>query len=272
LEKLADGRDPVIPDYLQIELNKTDWRQLQTAIGTGEELPANINGLLTGDDRIAEKCAERIRWSVCAHGGYYDAAYATATVLARILPVAKEPQRLLALLYKIMSQPALRTDGYAELVSSLVFLAPQLRQWAVAPDHVMARQAQHILMHAGQGMPGTEMLFRQEWQDATHPPERRAYALFCLGRLYEIEEAYGKMRNHFIEAYQQEPLALLRAIMAIFLVRDAEARSDVSWTDTIIQALAEPDTLKGLDLVEIFTGYDVAGFLEMLLDDANVKR
>ena len=261
-----------VPVYLQEELNKTAWRQLETAVGTGEELPANINGLLTGDDRIGEKCAKRIWWSVSAHGGYFDAAYATARLLARMLSMTSHTQRLLTLLYRIISQPALRSDGYAELVSDLAFLVPQLRQWSIVADPITAREAQHILLHAGQGMPDTACLFQQEWQNASHLVSRRAYALFCLGRLYEIEDACEEMRTHFMAAYHQEPLSVLQTILAIFLVRNVAPCSDKRWTDTLIQALNDADTLQALDMIDIFTGYDAPGFLEMVLEDAGVER
>ncbi|WP_343690031.1 hypothetical protein [Chitinophaga sp.] len=261
-----------IPGYLQGELNKFAWHQMETAFGTGEELPANINGLITGDDHIAEKCAARLWWSVGAHGGYFDAAYATAILLARMLAVTPHTKRLLTLIYKIFSQPALRTDGYAELVANFSFLVPQLRQWSLDADPVTARQSQHILLHAGQGMPDTVHLFQQEWQNVSHPVSRRAYALFCLGRLYEIDDADEEMRGHFVAAYQQEPLLALQTILAIFLLRDAGEHVDKHWTDTLIQALNEPDTLQTLDMIDTFTGYDAEGFLEMMLEEAGVER
>ncbi|QHS58365.1 hypothetical protein [Chitinophaga agri] len=265
-----------IPDYLQAELDRISWHQLKTFVGTGEDLPVTINGLLTGNDYIADICAERIWCRVGKYISYYDhydAAYATATILAHILQVATAPSRLLALLYRIISIPSLRTAGYAELVASMAGIVPKLQQWASSEDHVTARHAQHILLHAGQGRPETETLFQQEWQNVTHPVWRREYTLYCLGRYYEISDSYTNMRSHFTTAFQQELLPTLQTIMAIYLVRDAEKRSEKSWIDSIIRALDEPDTiLKSLNVIETFTGWDPEGFLIMILEDAGVKR
>lgn len=235
-----------VPEQLQLELSNIDWKNITSAWrGGSKELPEEINGLLSEDAEVGIECEKRIWWKMACHGELYEATYATATIIARMLPFYKHTpvveQRMLGLLYKIMIQPGLRNSGYSEMIATMEFLIPQLFQWAGDADPLTARQAQHILIHVGKELPETETFLQLEWQNTALPGVRRGYALYCLGWSYWLAEDYEKINAHFLPAFHKETNTLLRVILAIFLIKIFEDNAEDSWVAEIINTLARQD-------------------------------
>ncbi|MCS3802116.1 hypothetical protein [Niastella sp. OAS944] len=250
-----------VPEHLQVELDKVDWKNIQTAWGRGEELPSAIYGLLLDDAKLGSECEKFIWWEMAYHGQLYEATYATATLFARMLPFYKYTpaveKRLLGLLYKIMIQTGLRNKGYSEMIATMEFLIPQLFQWAGGADLETARKAQHILIHVGKDLPETETFLQREWQNTTHPDVRRGYALYCLGWLYYLAEDDEKINAQFIPAFHTETNTLLRVILAIFLIKISEDNAEDSWVTEIINTLVNKDAaLLDLDSMQALIGED----------------
>ncbi|AEV99088.1 hypothetical protein Niako_2752 [Niastella koreensis GR20-10] len=248
-----------VPQHLQAELDKVDWKKITSAWGSGEDLPSAINGLLSEDEEIGRACEERIWWKMAYHGELYEATYATATIIARMLPLYKQAtvveQRLFGLLYKVMIQPGLRNRGYSEMIAAMEFLIPQLFQWAGDTNPVTARRAQHILIHVGKDLPETEAFLQREWQNTALPDVRRGYALYCLGWLYWLAEDYEKINTQFLPAFHKEKNILLRVIQAIFLIRISEDNAADSWVAEIINTLARQDAaIADLDSMQALIG------------------
>ncbi|SEW29177.1 hypothetical protein SAMN05428988_4040 [Chitinophaga sp. YR573] len=265
-----------VPDFLQEELNKVDWENIEKAWGKNKELPAGINGLLSADEDVIAASTEHIWWSIECQGEVYAATYATATIIGRMLPFYKqEPvveQRLLAFLYKVMTLPSLRRPGYYEMLSSLEFLIPELLLWARDADPVTARQAQHILIHVGKDSPETEVFLQQEWQHTEYSQIRRGYTLFCLGRFYELADENEKMEAHFSPAFLTETDPFLRIILAIFLVKASDDDAQDNWVAEIINTLVNPDVVMDgrFDSMQPFTGEDdTPEYLLKMLDYTN---
>jgi len=264
-----------VPDCLQEELNKIDWEKIKTAGGGGEDLPADINGLLSADDELGAACAQRIWWEIECRGQLFEATFTTAIIIGRMLPVYKQTpvveQRLLAFLYKVMTQPHLLMTGYDEMVAALAFLIPQLLLWARDGDATTARQAQYILIHVGNDLPEPEAVLLQEWQHLAHSPIRRGYTLFCLGFFYKLAWENEKMRAHFSRAFLTETDPLLRVILAIFLVEASKDNAVESWVTELITTLVKSDAvMDSLDNMQPFTGVEgVLEYLLTILDDTN---
>ncbi|ACU63422.1 hypothetical protein Cpin_6008 [Chitinophaga pinensis DSM 2588] len=248
-----------VPDYLQKELDNIDWDHIETSNRQGEELPAEINGLLSGDDEIAAAAATRIWWKIVYQEDVFEATYTTATIIARMLPYCIDKpvvtERLFGFLYEIMIQPNIRRDGYEDMVSSMAFLIPRLYQRAGVEDRLTASQAQYILIHVGKNLPETATLLRREWQDINHARERRAYALFCLGRWYELADELNEMDTYLASAFQLETDVLLQAIIAINLVRNADDNAQDSWVTYIMDILgSEGKIIAALEDMQPFIG------------------
>jgi len=76
-----------VPEHLQAELDQVDWKNIKSAWGRCEELPAEINGLLSADEEVGIECENGIWQKMTYHGELFDATYATATIIARMLPI-----------------------------------------------------------------------------------------------------------------------------------------------------------------------------------------
>jgi hypothetical protein len=230
---------------------------------------------LSGDEEIASACAKRIWWEIECQGDLYEATYATATIMGRMLPFYKQvpvvEQRLLVFLYKVMILPNLRRMEYHEMVASLEFLIPELLLWGRDADPVTARQAQHILIHVGKDFPETEVFLQQEWQHTVHSQIRRGYTLFCLGSFYALADEDEEMKTHFSPAFLTETDPFLRVILAIFLVKASGDDAQDNWVTEIINTLVNPDAvMDGLDGMQPFTGLDgTPEYLLKILDDTN---
>lgn len=258
-----------VPDYLQKELDNIDWERIETSNGQGEELPAEINAVLSGDDAIAAAAAKWIWWKIAYQGDVFEATYTTATILARMIPYCTHTpvveERLFGFLYEIMIQPNIRRDGYVEMISSMEFLIPQLLQRAGAKEPITASQAQCILIHVGKYQPETVKFLQREWQDTDYTRERRAHALFCLGRLYELRDETEKMEADLKPAFEVEKDALLQLILAIMLVRNADNNAPDNWVMCIINALVHDSAIIAeLTHMRPFIGEN--GVLQYLMD------
>lgn len=264
-----------VPDYLQKELDNIDWGCIETSNGEGEELPAEINGVLSGDDEIAAAAAKWIWWKIAYEGDVFEATYTTATILARMLPYCIDTpvvtQRLFGFLYEIMIQPNIRRDGYEEMISSMAFLMPKLLERAGAKEPIIARQAQCILIHVGKNQPETMDFLQKEWQDNNYTIARRAHALFCVGRLYELTGEIEKMEADLKPAFEAATDELLRLIIAIILVRNADNNAPDNWIVCIINALASGgETITELAHMQPFMGDDgVPQYLVDILHNTN---
>jgi len=241
-----------VPEHLQTELDKVDWKNIKSAWGHCEELPAEINGLLSADAEVGIECENCIWQKMAYHGELFEATYATATIVARMLPFYQHApiieRRLLGLLYKIMIQTGLRNHGYPEMIDSMKFLIPRLFEWAGGTNMVTARQAQHILIHVGKDLPQTGAFLQREWQQTAYPAIRRGYALYCLGWMYWLAEEEEVIKTYFLLAFDKERNVLLRVIQAIFLVRVSNDNVEDSWILEILNVLTRNDTTTLADL------------------------
>ena len=250
-----------VPAYLQAALDNIDWGNIETAWENGNELPPDINGLLSADEAIAARCRERLWWRIECRGALYEATYITTVIVAQMLPFYKNTavaERLFDFLYKVMIQPNLHTTGYDEMITSLQFLLPNLLQRAADNDPLTARQAQQILIRVGKESPETAALLQQEWQRTIHPPARRNHALFCLGKLYALADNKEKINAYFAPLFQQATDPLPCLILAMFLTYateytthdelDPEINNTLKTADLIIADL-DPDFSEQLQQV-----------------------
>lgn len=110
-----------VPAFLQDELNKTNWEEIDAAMGGGEYLPKYINGLLVEDDTIANKCLGDIWMQIEHQYSVYEATYLTGIIVATCLPHYKGSpavqNRLLNFLHEVMALP--RIDANKELYAQL---------------------------------------------------------------------------------------------------------------------------------------------------------
>lgn len=73
--------------YLQNELDKVDWKNIETAMGGGEELPPAINGMLCENEDVANMSKDIIWFQIEHQDNVYEATYQVANILARMLPL-----------------------------------------------------------------------------------------------------------------------------------------------------------------------------------------
>ncbi|RFM36825.1 toxin-antitoxin system YwqK family antitoxin [Chitinophaga silvisoli] len=110
-----------VPDYLQHELDKTDWTEIDAAMGGSKHLPKYINGLLSDDKEIADACLGDIWMQIEHQDSVYASTYKVGEIVATVLPhYAGSPliqTRLLQFLYEVVSLP--RIHDYADLYTQL---------------------------------------------------------------------------------------------------------------------------------------------------------
>jgi len=74
-----------VPEALRLELEKIDWINTDTGMGSAEDLPLFINGLLSEEEEVAQFSLNEI-WDILDSGYLAEAAYYVAVIVVRMLP------------------------------------------------------------------------------------------------------------------------------------------------------------------------------------------
>lgn len=267
----------VAPAHLSKELKKTDWENIDTAMGGGSRLPLAVKGLLSDDNDVASMSADIIWYEIEHQQSLYEATYKIAGIVAKMLPLYGDTpaiqQRMRSFLFEVFGQAYFDypKKAYKATIKSLLPAAPLLLRWANDSDNDTARQAQYLLLHMGEAVPDTETLLLQEWNNTAHTAQRRQFAAFLLARYYLNSKQPAKLVSMFSEALQTETDKLLRLIMAIHLVLATKKQAQAAWLSELLQALTDPDAAHYDDfyaLTPYTTGTDVSEYALMVLGHA----
>ena len=242
-----------VPALLQAGFDKTDL---------DSSLLIYFSGLLSNDEEVVNVCSGRI-W---AEMNYQEMAFGlkVGILLARLLPYyINEPvigQRLYTFLYGVAALPNIKGmyELYAELLASLQPLLPLFFEWAAGPDDERARKAQYLLIIAAKEQPATEALLLAEWQNTSHTRVRRSYALFTLGSWYAFNEEAKKMIATFSPALLTETDALIRLILAVYLVAATNKEADERWLAVLVTTLTDAAEIRDdFDTMKPFRGESI---------------
>lgn len=239
---------PEIPAYLQQELDKVNWKDIETAMGGGEELPTAINGMLCEDEDVANMSSNIIWFQIEHLDSVYEATCQVANILARMLPLYNHlpvvQLRLCNFLYDVLKLYYINTEEkmYEKLITAIDIGSslPLIMQWANDADEKIARKAQYLLVLAGK-IEEAEPFLMQEWQNTAHPRVRRGYAIFSLGAFYTIRKENKKLVEVFSAVFNTETDSFLRFALAVQLVLATREKAEDKWLAETLVALANPE-------------------------------
>jgi antitoxin component YwqK of YwqJK toxin-antitoxin module len=244
-----------IPDYLQTELDKVNWSEVEHAMYSSDGLPRAINGYLSDDADVALKCLGKIWMEIEHQGSVYECTYEVSIIFARMLPHyashADIQSRLFDFLYDVLSLHYIKSHTrYADLVAALESSLPVIGQLATHVNDAIALKSQFILLEVGHKAQEAENFFIQEWRNVNNPKLRRAYAAFALGHLYVYTKQSKKLISTYGAAFPDEKEPLVRLILAIRLVAGAGKKAKDEWLSELIPVLSNPDSVDS-DFYEI---------------------
>ena len=139
-----------VPEALQLELDKIDWINTDTGIGSAENLPLLINGLLSDEVEVARFCLNEI-WDEIYSGCLDEATYRVAIIVVRMLPVyTNKPtiqQRLILYLNEFLGQPEVDGDEnvYQQFLAALLPCTPLIAQFVITQGIQMPDNLQRVL-------------------------------------------------------------------------------------------------------------------------------
>lgn len=140
-----------VPEVLRLELEKIDWINAETGMGSAENLPPLINGLLSDEEEVARFCLNKI-WDEIDTGDLEEAAYRVAVIVARMLPFYSNAptiqQRLILFLNEFLGQHELvvgEDNLYQELLAAVRPNAPLIVQLVNDQGITMPGNLQTIL-------------------------------------------------------------------------------------------------------------------------------
>lgn len=266
----------VAPEHLKQELEKVDWKNIETAMGGGKELPMAITGLLTEDEDVVAMCLDLIWYNIEHQGSVYESTYKVAIVLTRMLPyyatVETVQTRLVKFLFGVVRRSAIYgyKELYQELVTSLNAVAPLMFKWATG-SQVLALQSQYLLLHGGRNMEETETVLTQEWHNVQKSGFQRAYAVFCLGYLFLHKRQPEKLIAAFSPAFSVETDKLVRLVMAVLLIAATQKEAQDPWLLELISVLTDPDSIDNnfYELQPFVGGQDVQEYVLEILGYAS---
>jgi len=269
-----------IPVHLQKELDKVNWKYIETAMDGGEELPIAINGMLCEDEDVANMSKDIIWFQIEHQDSVYEATYQVANILARMLPLYNHlpavQLRLCKFLYDVLKLYYINTEEkmYEKLITAIDIESslPLIMQWATGADEKIARRAQYLLVLAGK-IEETEPFLMQEWQNTAHPRVRRGYAIFSLGSFYTIRKENKKLVEVFSAAFNTETDSFLRFALAVQLVLATWEKAEDKWLEEIKVALANPGPISEVFFsMRPFIGYSNVQIYSMtVLGKANIS-
>jgi len=267
-----------IPAYLQNELNKVNWKDIETAMGGGEELPIAINGMLCEVEDIANMSRDIIWFQIEHQDSVYEATSQVANILARMLPLYNNlpavQLRVCKFLYDVLKLYYINPEEkmYEKLITAIDIRSslPHIMQWASDADEKIARKAQYLLVLAGK-TEETEPFLMQECQNTAHPRVRRGYAIFSLGAFYTIRKENKKPVEVFSAAFNTETDRFLRFALAVHLVLATREKAEDKWVAELLAALANPGPIsEDFFSMRPFIGYsNVQTYCNTVLEKAN---
>lgn len=110
-----------VPAFLQEELDKTNWKEIDVAMNGGKHLPKYINGVFAEDNEVAEQCLKDIWMQIQHQGSVYECTYVTGSIIAQYMPRYKSSpaihNRLLDFMKDVMELPRIEKnkEQYAQL-------------------------------------------------------------------------------------------------------------------------------------------------------------
>lgn len=267
----------VAPPHLNKELKKTDWENIDTAMGGGSKLPLAVTGMLSEDEDVAVMSSHIIWFEIEHQHSLYESTYKVAGILAKMLPLYAEApaiqNRLREFLFEVFGQGYFNYSkkAYKTTVKALLPSVTLLLQWAADANDAAARQAQYLLMHLGEAVPETENFLLQEWNNTDHSHQRRNFAAFSLGQYYLINKQSEKLLTLFSASLQTETDKMLRLIMAIHLVMASQKQAQAAWLSELLIALTVTEGVEYDDFYALSpytTGTDVSEYVLMVLGHA----
>jgi len=266
-----------VPAFLQHELEKTNWSEIDAAMGGSKYLPKYINGLLVDDQEIADKCLADLWMQIEHQGSVYASTYAVAQIAANMLSyytgAALIQTRLLHFLYEVMALPNIHDyrELYQQLATSLTLHVDLLSAQADSEDDTIATQSLYLLLHAGTERVEVLDQFKAVWNHTGYSPFRRSYAVFLLGLLYLRNRQEEFLIDEFAPALDNIQEPLIRVVMLIHLVTAAKSGAAESWCKELIHLLGDAENI-GDDFSRLRTltgGYDLQEYILMLFRYAN---
>ncbi|BAV06618.1 hypothetical protein SAMN05421788_107278 [Filimonas lacunae] len=238
-----------IPAFLQEELDKTDWEELDTDTGDGGELPIFINGLLAEEDpELGDHCFDVLDEEIgqAVYKATYKVGEILATLLPRYTPESEVHTRVVKFLFLIMSRLTIRKgkDAYENLTTKLQASIPAFYQRAAHPDDKFALEGIYLLLHAGRTAPETVVFLWKIYNNTALSTFKRSYALFTLAILYVETDQSTTLITEFSAIWESTEEKLLRLILAAHLVMAAEGESKTPWIMELIEVFIHPAPLK----------------------------
>lgn len=266
-----------VPGFLQVELDKTDWQQIDAAMGGSKHLPKYINGLLVEDHSIAESCLGDLWMQIEHQGSVYSSTYTLGNIIATCLPhYAASPviqSRLVQLLFDIVALPNIHDypDLYKQLATSLTGLTPLFSTNADSEDDTIATQALYLLLHVGTVHIEVVDYFKKVFENTAYSAFRRSYAVFLLGQLYLRNGDGNRLIDELAPALDTIKEPMIRVVILIHLVTAAREEAAASWNNELLRCLAAPEELtRAFRRLQTLTGgYDLQDYILMLFRYAN---
>lgn len=266
-----------VPGFLQVELDKTDWAQIDAAMGGQQHLPRYINGLLVEDQHIADSCLGNLWMQIEHQGSVYSSTYTVGNIVAACLPnYAGTPviqSRLLEVLFDIVSLPNIHDypELYNQLATSLTALTQLFSERANSGDDAIATRALYLLLHVGTVRTDIVDYFKKVFENTGYSAFRRSYAAFLLGLLRLRNGQESMLIGELTPALNTIKDPMIRVVMLIHLITATKQEAATSWNNELLRFLAAPEELTGefSRLRTLTGGYDLQDYILMLFRYAN---
>ncbi|WP_343692452.1 hypothetical protein [Chitinophaga sp.] len=262
-----------VPAFLEKELKKIEWKELDVAMYGGDKLPIYINALFAGDEAIASIASDHIWLEIEHQGSIYEATYRVATIIARCRHHYKNApvvySRLMDFIFSILALPGIEAykKFYKQLIKAFSDAQQELLDIAADTDDAVALKAYYMLLHAGLENNLTATFFNQQWTNHENSLTRRSYALFTLGELYLRTKQEERLVNEFSSLLDTATEKFSRLILALQLVTATKKQAQDKWLIEIVNAFADPAPFEeNFNELHPYIGdYDVQEYMLMVL-------
>ncbi|QHS59180.1 hypothetical protein [Chitinophaga agri] len=265
-----------VPAFLEKELKKIEWTEVDVAMYGGDKLPVYINALFAGDEAVASIAADHIWLEIEHQGSIYEATYKVATIIARCrhhyknVPVIYS--RLMNFIFSILALPGIEDykKFYKQLVKAFSDAQPELLDSANDTNDAVALKAYYMLLHAGRESNSTATFFHQQWTNQENSFTKRSYALFTLGELYLRTKQEERLVREFSALLDTASDKFIRLILALQLVMATKKQAQDKWLIEIVNAFADPVPFEeNFNALHPYMGdYDAQEYMLMVLDFA----
>jgi len=236
-----------VPPALRAELDKVDWKEIDTAFGDGANLPSVINGMLSEDEAVVELSQGKIWMEIEHQNSVYESTYKVTEILAKMAPLYTHSQviqlRLIQHIYEVLGLYYITDDQelYNEMLNAIAAVIPQLMQLANGDDAGQARKATYILVFTGKE--DVEQYLVREWHNTAKSSSGRGYALYSLCYYYLLKRQSDKLIATLSAAFDGETNIFLRFIMSAYLVALTKDKAQDNWLTELLLRLADHQSI-----------------------------